>query len=179
MFDEKTEQKINEAVTLEIVNAVKRFGADYNSNHEAYAVLLEEVEDSALGNGGLGRLAACFLESAATHNIALDGYGIRYKYGLFKQAIVDGRQIETPDDWLDTGRVWLDTREDQAVEVLFGGTVKENMIDGHLVSEYSGYNNKGNADASPILQEIKFYSAALAFARRFARRAFLRLAAFL
>ncbi len=67
---------------------------------------MEEIEDAALGNGGLGRLAACFLDSAATLNLPLDGYGIRYKYGLFKQGIKDGFQTETADNWQKYGDPW-------------------------------------------------------------------------
>ena len=88
-----------------------------------------EIEkDAGLGNGGLGRLASCYLDSLARLGFSGFGHSLKYEYGLFKQTIVDGKQIETPDDWLDTGRVWLDTREDQAVEVLFGGTVKQDYI---------------------------------------------------
>lgn len=81
---------------------------------------LEEVSDPALGNGGLGRLAACFLEAAATEDIPLDGYGIRYRYGLFRQRIEDGFQKETADDWLTCGDPWSIRREDERVEITFG-----------------------------------------------------------
>lgn len=80
---------------------------------------LEDIEDAALGNGGLGRLAACFLDSAATLNIPLDGYGIRYKYGLFKQGIEDGFQTEEADDWTRWGDPWSIRSESDAVTVEF------------------------------------------------------------
>ncbi len=80
---------------------------------------LEDIEDAALGNGGLGRLAACFLDSAATLNVPLDGYGIRYKYGLFKQDIVDGFQTETADDWTKWGDPWSKRIENDAVTIDF------------------------------------------------------------
>ena len=81
---------------------------------------LEKSEDAALGNGGLGRLAACFLDSAATLNLPLMGYGIRYKYGLFKQEIENGEQIEKIDDWTRGGDPWSIRRDDLAVTVNFG-----------------------------------------------------------
>lgn len=81
---------------------------------------LEDVEDCALGNGGLGRLAVCLLDSGATHGIPLDGYGIRYRYGLFKQSFKNGFQQEEPDDWLKFGDPWSVRREDCSVEVNFG-----------------------------------------------------------
>ena len=81
--------------------------------------ILEEIEDDALGNGGLGRLAACFLDSAATQGVPLDGYGIRYRYGLFRQKIEDGFQREYPDDWLRFGDPWSVRREEESILISF------------------------------------------------------------
>jgi starch phosphorylase len=79
----------------------------------------EDIEDAALGNGGLGRLAACFLDSAATMNLPLDGYGIRYKYGLFKQTFTNGFQTESADDWQRFGDPWSRRRDTHEVLVHF------------------------------------------------------------
>ena len=84
---------------------------------------LECIEDAALGNGGLGRLAACFLDSAATLDLPLDGYGIRYKYGLFKQSILEGFQKEDADDWTRFGDAWSVRREEDTVRVVFSDQV--------------------------------------------------------
>ncbi|MFC7060968.1 glycogen/starch/alpha-glucan phosphorylase [Halobacillus seohaensis] len=84
----------------------------------------EEESDAGLGNGGLGRLAACFLDSLASLGYAGHGYGIRYKYGMFDQRIIDGYQVELPDQWLSREFVWEVRRPDEAIEVRFGGKVE-------------------------------------------------------
>ena len=83
--------------------------------------VFEEIEDAALGNGGLGRLAACFLDSAAALSLPVDGYGIRYRYGLFRQDFADGRQTEAPDDWTAFGDPWSIRCDADAVTVRFRG----------------------------------------------------------
>jgi starch phosphorylase len=89
--------------------------------------------DAALGNGGLGRLAACFMESMATVNVPAHGYGIRYVNGLFRQEISDGWQVELPETWLDHGNPWEFERRERSFEVGFGGTVESvTARDGHL-----------------------------------------------
>ena len=83
--------------------------------------LLEQEDDPGLGNGGLGRLAACFLDSLATLEIPAIGYGIRYEFGIFHQVMRDGWQVEIPDQWLKFGNPWELQRRDEAVEVKLGG----------------------------------------------------------
>ena len=101
----------------EVNDAFKELGLDLAD--------LEVIEDAALGNGGLGRLAACFLDSAATLSLPLDGYGIRYKYGLFKQSIVDGYQCEDIDDWTKFGDPWSKRCDEDTVIIEYNGqTVK-------------------------------------------------------
>ena len=87
--------------------------------------IFEEEPDAGLGNGGLGRLAACYLDGMATTGICGTGYSILYEYGIFKQKIVDGWQQERADNWLPGGQVWLKSHPDQAVEVRFDGELKE------------------------------------------------------
>ncbi len=88
--------------------------------------------DAGLGNGGLGRLAACFMDSLSSLDYPATGFSICYEYGLFKQMIVDGMQLELPDVWLPGGEVWLVPRTDRVYKVKFGGKVVENWRDGHL-----------------------------------------------
>ncbi|QMU58424.1 MAG: glycogen/starch/alpha-glucan family phosphorylase [Boseongicola sp.] len=86
--------------------------------------VVHDEPDAALGNGGLGRLAACFLESLSTLGIPAYGYGIRYEHGLFRQRFEDGRQVEEPEDWLNQEHVWEFERPEAAYEVGFGGEVR-------------------------------------------------------
>ncbi len=83
--------------------------------------VFEDIEDNALGNGGLGRLAACFLDSAATQNVTVNGYGIRYRYGIFKQYFENGFQKETADNWTKFGDPWSVRREEDKVKIDFKG----------------------------------------------------------
>lgn len=85
----------------------------------------EEEQDAALGNGGLGRLAACYMDALASLDYPATGYSILYEYGLFKQKIVDGQQIELPDRWMDSGSSWLVPKPSETIEVHFGGTIEE------------------------------------------------------
>lgn len=98
---------------------------------------LYDIEpDAGLGNGGLGRLAACFMDALATLDYPAMGYSIRYEYGLFKQKIVDGWQTELPDIWLPGGEVWLTQRPDKTYKVKFDGYVKENWTEQGLKVEH-------------------------------------------
>ncbi len=102
--------------------------------------LYECEPDAGLGNGGLGRLAACFVDSLASLDYPATGFSICYEYGLFKQMIVDGIQVETPDIWLPGGEVWLVPRTDRTYKVRFGGRTREEWkADGHCEIIYEDY----------------------------------------
>ena len=94
--------------------ALKQCGIDF-------AVLRSQEVEPGLGNGGLGRLAACFIDSLATMSVPCIGYGIRYEYGIFRQTFVDGRQVEQPDTWLALGNPWEFAHPEHGVQVNFGG----------------------------------------------------------
>ena len=96
------------------------------------ADIFELEPDAGLGNGGLGRLAACYLDSMTTLEIPATGYSICYELGIFKQKIVEGQQVELPDDWKNLGSAWLLPKPEEAQEVRFGGTLREFWDDGHL-----------------------------------------------
>lgn len=113
-------------------DGLKELGIDLNE--------LEEVEnDAGLGNGGLGRLAACFLDSMASTGVPGHGCGIRYNYGLFEQKIIDGYQVEIPDNWLREGNVWEIRKENKAVEVKLGGYVRMVNQNGRLSFIHENY----------------------------------------
>ena len=115
----------------EIKEAIEELGLDLNA-------IEDQEPDAALGNGGLGRLAACFLDSLATLGYPAYGCGIRYKYGMFEQKIEDGYQVEVPDNWLKNGNPFEVRREEYACEVKFGGYIRvERGEDGreHFIQE--------------------------------------------
>ena len=118
----------------EVREALEEMGLDLN--------LIEDQEpDAALGNGGLGRLAACFLDSLATLGYPAYGCGIRYHYGMFKQKIENGYQIETPDDWLKNGNPFEIRRDEYSVEVKFGGYVDVENHNGRSKFVQKGYQS--------------------------------------
>jgi len=112
----------NALLAVDLYDTVREALADFGVDMEALA---EREPDAALGNGGLGRLAACFLDSMATLGVPGMGYGIRYEYGMFRQRIVDGQQVETPDYWLTRGNPWEFQRPEVNYRVRFGGHVQK------------------------------------------------------
>jgi len=138
----------------------KVFAKVLKSKHKDINSIYALEDDAGLGNGGLGRLASCFLDSLATLNYPVTGHCIRYDFGLFKQKFVDGQQTELPDEWLSTGEVWQVPRPDKACTIRFGGYITERMENNHLKIDYhdcteveafpydmmfSGYNSKNVA----------------------------------
>ena len=109
---------------------------EYEAALKEFGFTLEDIyecePDAGLGNGGLGRLAACFMDSLSSLDYPATGFSICYEYGFFKQMIVDGMQVELPDIWLPGGEVWLVPRTDRIFKVKMGGHVRENWKDGHL-----------------------------------------------
>ena len=121
-------------LNLGILNTVREGLNDFGIELDEIAKI---EPDMAIGNGGLGRLASCFMDSLASTGLPGNGNGIRYRYGLFKQKIVDGFQVELPDSWLNNGNPWEVRRADKAVEVTFGGEVwLEDDGKGNLIPHY-------------------------------------------
>ncbi len=112
--------------------ALKELGFDLDK--------IYEIEpDAGLGNGGLGRLASCYMDAATTLGYPMTGFSIRYEFGIFKQKIVDGWQVEYPDNWLEMGSYWLSPRMDEAVEVHFDGKIKEEWSEDGLKTLHTDY----------------------------------------
>ena len=129
----------NLGIEKQMTSALKNLGAKIEN-------LYELEPDAGLGNGGLGRLAACFLDGLTNTGYSAMGYCIKYEFGIFRQKIVDGWQTEMPDFWLPGGSVWLEQRSGHAVEVLFDGKIKERWNDGfHSVT----YENPTRVIAMP------------------------------
>ncbi len=118
----------------EVKEVLEELGCDIN-------VIEDQEPDAALGNGGLGRLAACFLDSLATLGYSAYGCGIRYRYGMFKQKIVDGYQVEVPDQWLKNGNPFELRRPEYAKEVKFGGYIETTYVDGNYHFEHKNYRS--------------------------------------
>ena len=119
----------NVASRLGIYESLCSILTEYGKSFQA----IYDVEcDPGLGNGGLGRLAACFIDSLSALNYAANGYSLLYENGLFKQKIIDGEQIELPDEWLGGGGAWLVPHPEKSVSVRFGGKVKESWEYGSL-----------------------------------------------
>ena len=125
---------INLTYYNEVKEALEELGVDLN-------VIEDQEPDAALGNGGLGRLAACFLDSLSTLGYPAYGCGIRYRYGMFRQEIQDGYQIEKPDDWLKDGNPFEVRRNEYACEVKFGGHVSVQYKDGKNNFVQEGYSS--------------------------------------
>ena len=115
------------------IKALEELGIDKN-------VIFEEEPEPGLGNGGLGRLAACFLDSLTSLQLPAMGCTIRYEFGLFRQKLVDGYQVEVPDNWLDSGNIWEIPRPHETVEVHFGGRVVPYDDGGRMRFRHENYN---------------------------------------
>ena len=124
-----TTNVLNLMQTDTYVKALKSLGYDINE-------IAELENDAGLGNGGLGRLAACFIDSLTTLDLPSYGCTIRYEYGLFRQKIVDGYQTELPDPWLEDGNAWEVPRPEETVEVKFGGQVYTDWYEGRFYCRY-------------------------------------------
>ena len=122
----------NMGITEQVAEAVKSLGVELGE-------LYEMEPDAGLGNGGLGRLAAAYMDALTSEDYAASGFSIMYDYGIFKQVIVDGWQLEQPDEWLKGGSVWLSPRVEETYEVHFGGVVDESWENGKLTVRQRDY----------------------------------------
>ncbi|MBR6734400.1 MAG: glycogen/starch/alpha-glucan phosphorylase [Kiritimatiellae bacterium] len=131
---------INLQIDRECSEALKEYGIDWNT-------LRDFETDAGLGNGGLGRLAACFLDSMSTLDLAGMGYGLRYDFGIFRQRIVDGQQVEEPDNWLKDGYPWEFARPEYAQFVRFGG---------HVVCNDEGGTSKWSWTGGEVVEGVPY-----------------------
>ncbi|WP_407311633.1 glycogen/starch/alpha-glucan phosphorylase [Desulfosporosinus sp. SB140] len=129
---------LNYLINFKIEDLVREGLADLSIDLDD---LLEQEADPGLGNGGLGRLAACFLDSMAFLGIGGHGNGIRYKYGLFEQKIVSGNQVEVADNWLMNGYPWETCKPEEAIVVKLKGNVRTDIIDGRLTFFHENYES--------------------------------------
>lgn len=127
---------VNNMISLGVLDDYKAVMEEIGYPFEA---LVQEEFEAGLGNGGLGRLAACFLDSLSTLNLPVTGHGIRYEYGIFRQRVVDGEQTEEPDDWTQKGDVWEIERREEQVEIRFEGTIDESWTDDGLRVVHRNY----------------------------------------
>ncbi|MGN1059409.1 MAG: glycogen/starch/alpha-glucan family phosphorylase, partial [Clostridia bacterium] len=123
----------NNAFHLGLTEPLREALADYQVSFDA---LCEMDPDAGLGNGGLGRLASCYLDAMTTQGYPCTGFSIRYEFGIFKQKIVDGWQMEFPDNWLELGDAWLIPRKEDEIRVHFGGRVVESWQNGRNIVSY-------------------------------------------
>ncbi len=122
----------NLSMEAEMKQAVAELGFDLDE-------IFEMEPDAGLGNGGLGRLASCYMDAATTMEYPITGFSIRYEFGIFKQKIVDGWQMEFPDNWLEMGGYWLVPRRDEAKEIHFDGEIKEEWSESGLKTTHLNY----------------------------------------
>ena len=143
----------NHLFNMGITDAVSEIASSYGwKMDDIYAC----EPDAGLGNGGLGRLAAAYMESLTNLNYAANGFSIKYDYGIFKQKIADGWQVELPDQWLDDGAVWLTPRKEDTFTVRFGGRINQRWEDGRL---YIDYDDCDVVEAIPYDMNISGYNS--------------------
>ncbi len=143
----------NNLFNLELAETAKQALAQEGFDIED---IYEQESDAGLGNGGLGRLAACYMDALASQNYPATGHCLLYEYGIFKQKLVDGYQTELPDNWLPGGEVWLTQRPDKAVSVRFKGSVKELWGQDKMTSLYTDYEE---VEAMPFDLMISGYQS--------------------
>ena len=126
----------NHLMNLGLVDGVAGVLANLGFNLDELCAI---EQDAGLGNGGLGRLAAAYMDALTSQDYAATGFSIRYDYGIFRQKIVDGWQLELPDEWLEMGEVWLSPRVEDTFEIRFGGKIDQEWRDDRLAINHKDY----------------------------------------